>query len=159
MAEFLVGADLTQVSPADFEQCSINDSSLGARPLAHAILRSRLIVVGGASSECSTSSAIDRSAIAYALLTASSFVAPYANAPGTCGISAIQRPSVSSSVSTMNRKSWLPVPCGGLRSDFIYVRMPDEETRFHLTQVTWKTTNQHIPLGENCKRLEQLIVV
>jgi hypothetical protein len=39
------------------------------------------------------------------LLTASYLVTPYAKAPGTCEISAIQRPSVSSSVSMVNRKS------------------------------------------------------
>lgn len=89
---------LTKKNPTNLKQGFIDKTGLGARPLGHAIARSRLIEFGGPSVECSTSSAIDRSAIAYALLTASSLVTPYAKAPGTCEISAIQRPSVSSSI-------------------------------------------------------------
>lgn len=132
-----MGADLPKVSPADLEKRLIYEAGLGAWPLAHAILRSTLIELGGSSVECSTSSATERSAMAYALFTASSLVLPYANAPGTCEISAIHRPSVSSSVSIMNRKSWLQVPCGSLRSELISVRMPDSTPGLHLTKVMW----------------------
>jgi hypothetical protein len=135
MAKFFVGADLTKIRPTNFEKRLVYEAGLSAWPLAHAILRSTLMELGGSSLECSTSSATERSAMAYALLTASSLVSPYANAPGTCGISAIQRPSVSRSVSMMNRKSWLLVPCGSLRSELILVRMPDSGPGFHLTKV------------------------
>jgi hypothetical protein len=92
--------------PSDTNKCPVNESSFGARPLAHAMARS-LIEVGGSSSEFSTSSATARSAIAYALLIASSLLFPYASAPGTSGISAIHRPSVSRSISMLNCKSLL----------------------------------------------------
>ncbi len=103
-------------SPANLEQRLVNKASFAARPIAQAIARSRLIEFGGSWRECSTSSATARRAIAYALFIASSLVLPYASAPGTCGISAIQRPSVSSSVSMTNRKSRLLVLWGGLCS-------------------------------------------
>lgn len=100
--------DLTKKLPTDFEKCPVYEAAFGPRPLTHAIACSRRIEFGGSSRECSTSSATDLSAMAYALLMASSLVSPYANAPGTSEISAIQRPSVSRSVSMVNCKSWLP---------------------------------------------------
>jgi hypothetical protein len=117
-------ADLAEKNPTDFEQGSIDETGLGARPLTHAIARSRLIEFGGSAVECSTSSATERKAMAYALLTASSLVTPYAKAPGTCEISAIHRPSVSCSVSMVNRKSWLPALRGGLCPVITPVRCP-----------------------------------
>lgn len=76
MSQFFMRADLTEERPTDFEKCFVYNASLSAGPLAHAIWRSRLIEFGGASCECSTSSATERSAMAYALLIASSFVLP-----------------------------------------------------------------------------------
>jgi hypothetical protein len=64
MAEFLMRACLTNESPANFEKRLVNEASFSARPLTHAILRSRLMEFGGFSFECSTSSATDRRAMA-----------------------------------------------------------------------------------------------
>jgi hypothetical protein len=102
--------------PADSKQGLVDAGSFRARPYAHAMAREKLIDVGGSSLQFSTSSATTRRAIAYAFTTASCGVSPYAIAPGISGISAIHRPSVSRSVCTLNRKSGLLVPRGGLRS-------------------------------------------
>jgi hypothetical protein len=42
-----MGANLTKTCLSDFEQRFVNDSSFAARPLAHAMWRSRLIELGG----------------------------------------------------------------------------------------------------------------
>ncbi len=120
-AKFFVRTALRQYAPSYSEKCLANDAGPGAGPPAHAMARTKLIVFGGSSLDCSTSSATARSAIAYALTAASCRVAPYAIAPGISGISAIQRPSVSRSVCMLNRKSRLLVPCAGLRGEVFTV--------------------------------------
>jgi len=110
--------------PSDTDKRSVHDPRFSTGPLTHAMARSSLMF-GGSSSEFSTSSATARSAIAYALFIASSLVLPYASAPGISGISAIQRPSVSCSSSTLNRKSWLLVLRGGLDPIITMLRMPE----------------------------------
>ena len=117
MSEFNVRTFLMDRFPTDLDERLIYEAGPSAGPLTHAIARSlKLIEFGGCSCEFSTSSASARNAIADALEIASCSVMPYANAPGTSGISAIQRPSTSCSVSMLNRKSWLLVLYGGLRS-------------------------------------------
>src|SRR5208283_1755993 len=69
-------------------------------PVAHAAKRS--LNGSGSSSPLSTMSASTCSAIALALRTAASGVAPYAITPGRAGTAASQRPSSSFSVSTCN---------------------------------------------------------
>jgi hypothetical protein len=67
-------------------------------PLPHAGVRNRLLI-SGTSSPFSSLSAITRSAMALALEIAEDFVVEYTSTPGRSGTSAIQRPSVSFSVS------------------------------------------------------------
>lgn len=64
MRKFAMGTHLPKEPPSNFKKGFIDDARLGARPLAHATFRSMLIEFGGDSVECSTSSAIERSAMA-----------------------------------------------------------------------------------------------
>src|SRR5262249_4008954 len=73
---------------------------LRSRPSAHAA--SKRSVTWGIASPCSIRSARTRSASTSALASASSRVDPYAITPGRATTSAIQRPSSSRSISTMN---------------------------------------------------------
>jgi hypothetical protein len=104
MAQLYMRTFLRNNNPPFADQCAKNDSRLRTAPFAQAGMW-RTQIESGMSFECSTSSAIAYRASAYAFAFASSTVAPYANAPGTSGISAIQRPSVSRSTSNWNRKS------------------------------------------------------
>ena len=120
LAKLTMRARLGDNVPAYFLQRFQDTTGPGAGPSAHA--QTSLMDLG-TRLEFSTSSAMDRKARAYALDLASSSVFPYANAPGISGISAIQRPSASRSVSILNRKSWLLKLCGGLRAGIRIVKM------------------------------------
>src|SRR5579863_5821008 len=122
MFEFDMRTPLRHFVPSLAKQGFVHSTRFSARPDAHAIARVKLIDEGGSSSQCSTLSATARNAIAYAFTIASCLSPPYAIAPGTSGISAIHRPSFSRSISMLNRKSWLPIPCGGLRSVITHIR-------------------------------------
>jgi hypothetical protein len=106
MAQFNVGTLLGENSPTLSEECSAHDLGLRARPVAQADT-GRTLIESGISFDFSTSSAMAYNASAYAFALASSIVLPYAIAPGTSGISAIHRPSLSRSISNWNRKSRL----------------------------------------------------
>jgi hypothetical protein len=112
MAQFYVRTFLRNYDPPFANQRPKYDARLRTAPFAQAGMW-RTLIESGMSLECSTSSAIAYKANAYAFAFASSTVVPYAIAPGTSGISAIQRPSVSRSISNWNRKSRL---LGGSRS-------------------------------------------
>ena len=106
MTKFNVRFGLVNRLPPDLYQRRIYAAGRSAGPRAQAIARCRkLMDSGGSSCDFSTSSASARSAIAVAFAHASCSVMPYASAPATSGISAIQRPSSSRSVSILNRKS------------------------------------------------------
>jgi hypothetical protein len=106
MAQFYVRSFLRNYNPSFANQCPKYDSRLRTAPFAQAGMW-RTLIESGMSLDCSTSSAMAYRANAYAFAFASWTVVPYANAPGTSGISAIQRPSVSRSISNWNRKSRL----------------------------------------------------
>src|SRR6266700_561987 len=106
MVQFYVGAFLRNDTPPIANERAEYDFSFVARPLAQAEIL-RTLIESGMSFDFSTSSATAYNASAYAFALASSTVVPYAIAPGTSGISAIQRPSVSRSISNWNRKSRL----------------------------------------------------
>jgi hypothetical protein len=127
-SQLFMGTTLRYYVPTYPEKCLTYDIGPSAGPITHAMARTRLIVLGGSSLDCSTSSATERNAIAYAVAIASCGVAPYAIAPGTSGISAIQRPSVSRSVCMLNRKSRLLVPCGGLRGGVVTFNRMQQKT-------------------------------
>jgi len=101
--------------PALPNECSKHPLSLGAGPLGQAGT-GEITIESGMFLDFSTSSATAYRARAYAFAFASSTVAPYAKAPAISGISAIQRPSVSRSISNWNRKSRLLTLFCGLRS-------------------------------------------
>ena len=69
-------------------------------PLAHAAAIEKTCSMRGEFSPCSIRSARTRNASASTRDTACARVRPYAITPGICGISAIQRPSFSFSIST-----------------------------------------------------------
>src|SRR5271163_4912203 len=102
MAQFDVRTPLRNDRPTFSEKCRLHCFCLGTRPLAQAEMV-RMLIDSGMSLDFSTSSAIAYSARAYAFALASSADDPYAIAPGTSGISAIHRPSVSLSTSKLNR--------------------------------------------------------
>jgi hypothetical protein len=129
MAKFDVRSGLMNRLPADLHKRLIYTAGPGAGPCAHAIARCRKLMDSKASCDFSTSSASARKAIAVAFAHASCSVMPYASAPGTSGISAIQRPSSSSSVSMLNCKSWLLTAHGGFRSAVTSNRMPYNRVR------------------------------
>src|SRR5690242_10635669 len=98
MVELYVGAFLGNDRPTFSAQRLQDTGRLGAAPLVQAgILRT--LIESGMSRDFSTSSAMAYKASANAFACASWMVLPYAMAPGTSGISAIQRPSVSCSIS------------------------------------------------------------
>jgi hypothetical protein len=114
MVQFDVRSALRDYGPTFSEKCAHHCFCLGTRPLTQAETV-RILMDSGMSLDFSTSSAIAYSANAYAFAFASPSDDPYARAPGTSGISAIHRPSVSRSTSKLNR-TWrlLSLP-GGLR--------------------------------------------
>ena|ERR1700680_189360 len=127
MAQFYMRTFLRNNHPSFANQRSKDNSRLRTAPFAQAGTW-RTLIEFGMSLECSTSSAIEYKANAYAFAFASSTVVPYAIAPGTSGISAIQRPSVSRSISNWNRKSRLLALNGGSRS-VIRIRMHRNQSR------------------------------
>jgi hypothetical protein len=64
MLQFFMGADLADKRPSVLKKCLVNDPGFGARPLTHAICRSKLIEFGGSWCVLSISSATTRRAIA-----------------------------------------------------------------------------------------------
>src|SRR5271157_2693036 len=88
------GADNT---PPNALQRRQRPPRLGCGPLAHAAMENCSVSAAGFISPCSISSAITRRARDLAFSVASSGVAPYTVTPGSSGMSAIQRPSVSRS--------------------------------------------------------------
>jgi hypothetical protein len=114
MVQFDMRSPLRNHGPTFSEKCTLHYFCLGTRPLAQAETV-RTLIDSGMSLDFSTSSAIAYSASAYAFALASSSDDPYAMAPGTSGISAIHRPSVSRSISKLNRTWRLLSFPGGLR--------------------------------------------
>ena len=114
MVQFDVRSLLRDDGPTFSEKCTLHYFCLGTRPLTQAETV-RTLIDSGMSLDFSTSSAIAYSASAYAFALASSSDDPYAMAPGTSGISAIHRPSVSRSISKLNRTWRLLSLSGGLR--------------------------------------------
>jgi hypothetical protein len=114
VVELNVGTLLGNDAPTFAHQSAQDNPRLRAAPLAHAEAGA-ILIESGIFLDFSTSSAIAYSASAYAFARASSLDAPYASAPGTSGISAIQRPSASRSISNWNRKSRLLALLGGFR--------------------------------------------
>lgn len=97
----LMGTTRSNHLPTETLQCGKHLFSLCARPLAHAAAKE--IEIGSIScSPFSMRSATTRSASASAKAIASSRVSPYFITPGSSFTSAIQRPSSSCSVSTVN---------------------------------------------------------
>jgi hypothetical protein len=126
--------------PAISHKRTEDNICLRARPRSQAGMR-RILIESGISLDFSTSSATAYSARAYALAFASSWVSPYAIAPGTSGISAIQRPSSSRSISNWNRKSRLLTLLGGFRSLMLY-KMRHCRTSMHITEVIGGMTGE-----------------
>src|SRR5208282_4395610 len=114
MVQFDMRSPLGDHGPTFPEECAHHCFCLGTRPLPQAETV-RILIDSGMSLDFSTSSAIAYSANAYAFAFASPSDDPYAMAPGTSGISAIQRPSVSRSTSKLNRTWRLLSLAGGLR--------------------------------------------
>jgi hypothetical protein len=127
MVQFNVRSLLTNYGPTFSEEGPLDYFRLGTAPLAQADI-GRILIESGMSLDFSTSSAIAYSASAYAFAFASSSDDPYAMAPGTSGISAIQRPSVSRSISKLNRTWRLLSLCGG----FLFVMASKECPMGHL---------------------------
>src|SRR5207237_10343498 len=90
-------------APSDPQQRRENAPRPRGRPLAQAA--TNRLSSSGARSPCSRRSAITRRARASALASASTRVAPYASTPGSSTTSPIQRPSASSSSSTVSGRS------------------------------------------------------
>jgi hypothetical protein len=104
----------------------------------------RTLIESGMSFDFSTSSATAYNARAYAFALASSTVVPYAIAPGTSGISAIHRPSVSRSISNWNRKSrLLTLLCGFFQAD-MPLRCSITGSDAHYWS-NFRGRNEHIP--------------
>ncbi len=96
MIQFYMRALLRNDRPSVTEKCAEHKLGFCAGPLTQADA-GRTLIESGMSLDFSTSSATAYNASAYAFALASSTVVPYAIAPGTSGISAIHRPSVSRS--------------------------------------------------------------
>src|SRR5271157_1944415 len=95
-------AGLALHTPTDPEERSENAARPRGRPVAQAAVAvSKDTVTGpGGHSPCSSRSARIRRSSAWAWVSASSGVAPYARQPGRSATSAIHRPSSSRSIST-----------------------------------------------------------
>ena len=119
MVQLNVRAFLGNDLPTVPQQGPENEFGLGGAPFTQAEI-GKMLIESGIFFDFSTSSAMAYSANAYAFALASSSVSPYAKAPGTSGISAIQRPSSSRSISNWNRKSRLLRLLDGLRSLMFY---------------------------------------
>lgn len=133
MLKFDVRTLTGEHAPAFSQKRTEDNICFSAWPLTQAGMR-RILIESGMSLDFSTSSATAYRASAYAFALASSTVVPYAIAPGTSGISAIQRPSSSCSISNWNRKSRLLTPTGGLRSLMRY-KMRHCGASMHITEV------------------------
>src|ERR1700728_1857575 len=120
MPEFLMGTALRDFYPANFEKGFEGLLRLHAGPQRQAETQSS-VIERGTFSEFSTSSAMTRKANAYAFRLASSSVFPYTITPGTAGISAIHRPSSSSSVSIFQCTSSLLMLAGGFLWDVTFI--------------------------------------
>ena len=87
--------------PADPQQRCQDLSGLGARPAVHAA-ENEIVISSELDSPFSRRSATTRRARAWTFAWASPLVVPYTITPGRSSISAIHRPSVSCSMSTLN---------------------------------------------------------
>src|SRR5262249_17029492 len=99
--QYPVRAGLPLYTPTDAEEGGQDALRLRGRPLGHAASKNSAIS-GGSASPFSIRSAITLNASTLVLARASASVAPYAITPGSAGISAIQRPSSSRSVSILS---------------------------------------------------------
>jgi hypothetical protein len=118
--QFYMRTTLRDNRPPNLKKSLEGMFRLHAAPVTQAETQSSLIE-RGTFSEFSTSSAMARSASAYAFLLASSSVCPYTITPGTAGISAIQRPSSSRSVSIFQCTSSLLTLAGGFLWDITFI--------------------------------------
>jgi len=142
MVQFDVRTPLRDDGPTFSEKCPLHCFCLGTRPLAQAEMV-RMLIDSGMSLDFSTSSAIAYSARAYAFALASSADDPYAMAPGTSGISAIQRPSASRSTSKLNRTWRVLSLAGSLRFVMVFTACSAVRPDAHYTGNVATKTQQY----------------